>query len=90
MLDSMKTDAGLLSGEGTSINDDFADLSKQVDELMLKVDTQVAIEGAKLEERIAETQSASTPEDVEELFNGDVDVSGTLGNIDKWLSEDDE
>ena len=86
MLDSMKTDASLLSGEGTSISDEFDKLSKEVDDLMLKVDTQVAIEEAKLEDRIADIESA--PLSVDDLFKDDTDVSGTLSNIDDVLKSD--
>ena len=85
MLDSMKTDASLVSGQGASINDEFEKLSEQVGELMTKVDTQVAIEEAKLEDRMDDITSA--PADIDDIFNDDSDVSGTLSKFDKWLDE---
>ena len=85
MLDSMKTDASLLQGQGASINDEFDKLSKDVKELMTKVDTQVAIEEAKLEERIADMNTST--ESVDDLFKDDNDVSGTLSDIDALLKD---
>jgi chromosome segregation ATPase len=85
MLDSMKTDASLLQGQGASINDEFDKLSKDVKELMTKVDTQVAIEEAKLEERIADMNSE--PASVDDLFSDGDDVSGTLSDIDALLKD---
>ena len=85
MLDSMKTDASLVSGQGTSINDEFEKLSEQVGELMTKVDTQVAIEEAKLEDRMDDITAA--PADIDELFADDSNVSETMSKLDKWLDE---
>jgi chromosome segregation ATPase len=86
LLDSMKTDASLVS-EGVSLNDQFDKLSKDVDELMMKVDTKVAIEEAKLDERIAdlETSSESSIDDILGSDNSDVDdllsdIQGALGD----------
>jgi chromosome segregation ATPase len=83
MLDSMKTDTSLFTGTGTSINDEFEKLSKDVQSLMDKVDTQVAVEEAKLEDRISDIEA--TPATVEELFKDDTDVSGTISEIDAML-----
>lgn len=87
MLDSMKTDASLVAGQGTSINEEFDSLSKQVDELMNKVDTKVAIETAELEDRIDDISEA--PADIDDLFKDDSDVGGTLSKLDKWLESSD-
>ena len=88
MLDSMKTDASLVVGQGTSINDEFEKLSEQVGDLMTKVDTQVAVQEAKLEDRMDDIKS--TPADIDEIFADDGDVSGTLSKLDKWLGEGGE
>lgn len=85
MLDSMKTDTTLFTGTGTSINDEFQKLSKDVQSLMDKVNTQVAVEQAKLEDRIADVET--TPATVEELFKDDTDVTGTINEIDAMLKD---
>lgn len=85
MLDSMKTDASLVS-EGSSLNDEFEKLSKGVDELMMKVDTQVSIEEAKLDDRISDMESESSSS-VDDLLGEGDNVDELLNDLNSVLGD---
>ena len=59
-----------------------------VDELLVIIDTEWAIEEAKLDERIAEVEQESLVS-LEELLDDRTDISGTMSEIDKLLEEGD-
>jgi hypothetical protein len=85
-LDAMK-EAATIAGPGTSISDKFNDLTASVDELLVNIDTEFAIEEAKLDERIAEVDLGSSLS-IEELLDDKTDVSSTLSEIDALLKEE--
>ena len=86
-LDGMR-EAATIAGPTESISDKFNDLTEEVEELLINIDTEFKIEEAKLDERIAELSEDVTL-NVEELLGGDkTDVSGTLSDIDKLLEEE--
>ena len=84
-LDAMK-EAATIAGPGTSISDKFNELTEDVDELLVNIDTEWAIEEAKLDERIAEVEQESLVS-LEELLDDRTDISGTMSEIDKLLEE---
>ena len=86
-LDAMK-EAATIAGPGTSISDKFNDLTASVDELLVNIDTEFAIEEAKLDERIAEVDLDESLS-LEELLDDKTDVSSTLSEIDALLQEED-
>jgi len=85
-LDAMK-EAASIAGPGASISDKFNDLTDSVDELLVNIDTEFAIEEAKLDERVAEIGAESSMS-LEELLDDKTDVSNTLSDIDKLLQEE--
>lgn len=86
-LDAMK-EASTIAGPGASISDKFDELTASVEALMINVDTEFAIEEAKLDDRIAEVEQASSLT-LEELLNDDkTDVSNTLSEIDELLKDE--
>ncbi|MEM9942789.1 MAG: hypothetical protein AAF939_14595 [Planctomycetota bacterium] len=84
-LDGMRQ-AATITGSNASISDEFNEVSKSVEELMINVDTEFAIEEAKLEERMAEMDAEV--HDIDELLNNKADVSSTISDIDALLGED--
>jgi len=82
-LDAMKEAASIV-GPGVSLSDKFNDLTKGVDELLVKVDTKWQLEQEKLNDRIAEVEASSIPT-IDELFNVKTDISSTKSEIDKLL-----
>ena len=62
-------------------------MTASVDELMINIDTEFAIEEAKLDERIVELEQESTTS-LDELLNDKPDVSTTLSEIDELLKEE--
>ena len=58
-----------------------------VDELLINIDTEFAIEEAKLDERTAEVDLESSMS-LDELLDDKTDVSNTLSDIDKLLQEE--
>ena len=85
-LDAMK-EAATIAGPGASISDKFNELTASVDELMINIDTEFAIEEAKLDERIVELEEQSTTS-LEELLSDKPDVSDTLSEIDELLKDE--
>ncbi len=86
-LDAMK-EAATIAGPGASISDKFNELNASVEELMINIDTEFAIEEAKLDDRIVELEQANTLS-LEELLSDKPDVSVTLSEIDDLLKEED-
>jgi hypothetical protein len=86
-LDAMK-EAATIAGPGASISDKFNELTADVDELLVNIDTEWAIEEAKLDERIADVQADSLVT-LEELLDDKTDISTTMSEIDKLLNEDE-
>lgn len=84
-LEAMK-EAATIAGPGASISDKFNELTEDVDELLVNIDTEWAIEEAKLDERIAEVQTDSLVT-LEELLDDKTDISSTMNEIDKLLKE---
>jgi chromosome segregation ATPase len=84
-LDAMK-EAATIAGPGASISDKFNELTADVDELLVNIDTEWAIEEAKLDERIAEVQTDNLVT-LEELLDDKTDISSTMSEIDKLLGE---
>lgn len=87
-LDAMK-EAASIAGPGVSISDKFNDLTDSVDELMVNIDTEFAIEEEKLNERIADVSQDSSLS-LEDLLDDKTDVSGTLSEIDALLNEESD
>ena len=82
-LDAMK-EAATIAGPGASISDKFNDLTADVDELLVNLDTEWEIEKIKIDERIAEVETDSSVS-LEELLDDETDVSSTMSEIDKIL-----
>ena len=87
-LDAMK-EAATIAGPGASISDKFNELTEDVDELLVNIDTEWAIEEAKLDERIADVQTDNLVT-LEELLDDKTDISSTMNEIDKLLNEGDK
>ncbi|MFT5301037.1 MAG: putative nucleic acid-binding Zn-ribbon protein [Mariniblastus sp.] len=85
-LDALK-EATVLGAPGESISDKFSDLTDSVEDLMREVDTGLAFEEAKIDDRIAEVEQGSmaTLEDL--LGDGSTAVSETISAMDKMLKE---
>lgn len=85
-LDSLRQ-ATLLAPAGESVSDKFNDLTDSVDELMREVDTGLAFEESKIDDRVAEIEknSMTTLEDL--LDDGSEPVSDTTSAIQKMLDE---
>ena len=86
-LDAMK-EAATIAGPGASISDKFNELTADVDELLVNIDTELKIEETKIDERIAEVQTDNLVT-LEELLDDKTDISSTMSEIDKLLGEDD-
>jgi len=84
-LDAMK-EAATIAGPGASISDKFNDLTADVDELLVNLDTEWEIEKIKIDERIAEVETDSSVS-LEELLDDETDVSSTMSEIDKILEK---
>ena len=82
-LDAMK-EAATIAGPGASISDKFNDLTADVDELLVNLDTEWEIEKIKIDERIAEVETDSSVS-LEDLLDDKTDVSSTMSEIDKIL-----
>lgn len=85
-LDAMK-EAASIAGPSTSISDKFDELTKGVDELLVNIDTEFAIEEAKIDERMAEMQEASDLT-LDELLDDQTDVSSTISELDEILNSE--
>ena len=85
-LDAMK-EAATIAGPGASISDKFNELTADVDELLVNIDTELKIEETKIDERIAEVQTENLVT-LEELLDDKTDISSTMNEIDKLLGED--
>lgn len=84
-LDAMK-EAATIAGPGASISDKFNELTADVDELLVNIDTELKIEETKIDERIAEVQTDNLVT-LEELLDDKTDISSTMSEIDKLLDE---
>jgi len=84
-LDAMK-EAATIAGPGASISDKFNDLTADVDELLVNLDTEWEVEKLKIDERIAEVEADSSVS-LEDLLDDKTDVSTTMDEIDKLLGE---
>ncbi|MDB4539805.1 hypothetical protein N9231_05235, partial [Saprospiraceae bacterium] len=84
-LDAMK-EAATIAGPGASISDKFNELTADVDELLVNIDTELKIEETKIDERIAEVQTDNLVT-LEELLDDKTDISSTMSEIDKLLGE---
>ena len=80
--------ATLLDGKTVSINDEFKDLTKDVDDLLVSVDAELKLETDKLEERIADAEAAAGSATLDELLDDESDVDKALSDIDALLSDD--
>lgn len=87
-LDAMK-EAATIAGPGASISDKFNELTADVDELLVNIDTELKIEETKIDERIAEVQTDNLVT-LEELLDDKTDISSTMSEIDKLLEEGDD
>ena len=79
--------ATLLDGKSVSINDEFKDLTKDVDDLLVNVDASLKMENDKLEERISESESAAGTAPLDELLDDKSDVDKALSDLDALLGE---
>lgn len=86
-LDGMKV-AASIAEPGVSISDKFDTLSNDIEELLVSVDGQFEQEVDKVNERIAELDESNVSATLDELLNDKNDVSGTVSDIDKLLSEE--
>ena len=77
--------ATLLDGKTVSINDEFKDLTKDVDDLLVSVDAELKLETDKLEERIADAEAAAGSATLDELLDDESDVDKALSDIDALL-----
>lgn len=82
-LDAMK-EASTIVAPGVSLSDKFAELTKDVDDLLVDVDVQMQTELEKIDERAAEISMPT--ESLEELLNDKTDASGTVSDIDAILN----
>ena len=82
-LDGMK-EAASITGPGESISDKFNDLTAEVDELLVNLDTEWEIEEIKIADRTAEADADSSLT-LEELLDDETDVSSTMSAIDQIL-----
>ena len=85
-LDGMKQ-AASIGSPSESISDKFNELTSEVEELMVDLDTKFEIESAKLDERAAEMED-DLEIDLDKILNDKTDVSGTLNEIDDLLKDD--
>ena len=81
---SSDINAATIAGPGASISDKFNDLTADVDELLVNLDTEWEIEKIKIDERIAEVETDSSVS-LEDLLDDKTDVSSTMSEIDKIL-----
>jgi chromosome segregation ATPase len=79
--------ATLLDGKSVSINDEFADLTKEVDELLINVDASLKLENDKLEERISEVEMEAGNASLDELLDDKSDVDKAMSEIDALLGD---
>ena len=77
--------ATLLDGKTVSINDEFKDLTKEVDDLLVNVDASLKMENDKLEERISEAEAAAGSATLDELLDDKSDVDKAMSEIDALL-----
>ena len=80
-LDAMK-EASTIAGTESSISDKFDDLTKDVDTLLNEVEVQMAVETEKVDERLAESASDLS---VDEILGDDSNADDTLSEIDAIL-----
>ena len=82
--------ATLLDGKSVSINDEFKDLTKDVDDLLINVDASLKLETDKLEERISEAEASAGSQTLDELLDDDnvSDVDKAMSDIDALLGDD--
>lgn len=85
-LDGMR-EAATIAGPAESISDKFNELTSEVEELMIDIDTKFEIEEMKLDERAAKLAS-EVPVDIDELLGNKSDASGTISEIDSLLKDD--
>ena len=90
-LDVMR-EAATITGPNESISDKFDSLTADVDELLIQVDTDYAIEVDKIDKRIEEMSGQTSSTSLDEFLkkSDDEDVDGTLGNIADLLKDMDE
>lgn len=81
-LDAMK-EASTITGAEESISDKFDALTKDVDDLMVDVDVQIATEIEKVDERAADM--ATLDVSLDELLDDKSDISGTLSDMEALL-----
>jgi chromosome segregation ATPase len=87
-LKSMKTAQTI--GSTKSINDEFNSLTDGVDTLIGELDEEMAVQEAKLDQRIADMElELGVASDIDDILNDDEDVSSTLSDIEKALQEDE-
>ena len=79
--------ARLLDGKTVSINDEFKNLTKEVDDLLVNVDANLKMETDKLEERISEAESAAGSATLDELLDDKSDVDKAMSEIDALLGD---
>lgn len=87
-LQSMKTAQTI--GSTKSINDEFNSLTDGVDTLIGELDEEMAVQEAKLDQRIADMElELGISNDIDDILNDDDDVSSTLSDIEKALQDDE-
>lgn len=87
-LKSMKT-AQSISAPSKTINDEFNELTGGVDELLGQLDEELAVQEAKLDQRIQEMELDSTV-DIDEILKDESDVSSTQAALEAALKEASE
>ncbi|QEG22764.1 coiled-coil domain-containing protein [Mariniblastus fucicola] len=80
-LDAMK-EASTIAGTEASISDKFNDLTKDVDDLLTEVDVKIAVESEKVDERLAQSDSDVT---LDEILGDDSSADDTISEIDAIL-----
>ena len=84
-LKSMKT-AQSISAPSKTINDEFNELTGGVDELLGQLDEELAVQEAKLDQRIQEMELDMTV-DIDEILKDESDVTSTQAALEAALKE---
>jgi chromosome segregation ATPase len=85
-LDAMVKSASI-AAPGVSLSDEFDKLTANVDDLLVKVDAKLEMEGDKIDDRIAE-MSDLADESLSEILGDKTDIGETMDDLDKILGND--
>ena len=87
-LDAM-VKSSKIAAPGVSLSDDFDDLTKNVDDLLVKVDAKLNLEEDKIDDRMA-TMEGSDDTAISDLLNDSTDIESTMSDLDAILSSEDQ